>query len=147
MSTTCGGSVKRVCLGSRPMQPITSMSLVEGGEHRTTGPRDPGVGVRSGREDPMNDVRLNPNRIAAAIALALFADAIQPVLTGMSLTGVLTVPAELLDLGVDVTLCIVLSRLLGGFHWVLLPALLAELIPFVDVLPTWTAAVAAVVWL
>ena len=39
---------------------------------------------------------------------------------------------------------VVLSRLVG-FHWALLPALALELIPFVDLAPTWVACVAYVI--
>lgn len=44
------------------------------------------------------------------------------------------------DIGLDVLVAIVLSRLLG-WHWAFLPTLAAELIPGVDLFPTWTAAV------
>lgn len=86
-------------------------------------------------------------RIVAAFLVAGFADFIQPLLTAMSLTGFLTVPVELIDLLLDGVVCAVLSVLLGGFHWVLAPAFLAEAVPFVDVLPTWTVAVGVVVFL
>lgn len=90
---------------------------------------------------------LTSGRIAAAFAAAAVADFLQLPLTAMSLSGVLTVPTELFDFFLDIALCVVLSVLLGGFHWVLAPAFLAEAIPFVDVLPTWTAAVGMLVWL
>jgi len=40
----------------------------------------------------------------------------------------------------DLVVAAVLIRLLG-FHWVLLPALAAEVVPGLDLAPTWTAAV------
>lgn len=92
-------------------------------------------------------VPLSPARITAAFAVAVGADILQLPLTAMSLTGFLTVPAELFDLLLDGVVCIVLSVLLGGFHWLLIPAFLVEAIPFVDALPTWTATVGALVLL
>jgi hypothetical protein len=41
---------------------------------------------------------------------------------------------------VDLIVAVVLSRILG-WHWAFLPTLVAELIPGVDLFPTWTAAV------
>lgn len=41
---------------------------------------------------------------------------------------------------VDVVTAAILCRLLG-WHWVFLPTFAAELIPGVDLVPTWTAAV------
>ena len=41
---------------------------------------------------------------------------------------------------VDVAVAAVLTRILG-WHWAFLPTLAAELIPGVDLIPTWTAAV------
>ena len=78
------------------------------------------------------------------MALAVLVDAIQLPLQGASLTGIGTIPAEAVDLGLDVVTALVLSRLVG-FHWALLPALALELIPFVDLAPTWVACVAYVI--
>lgn len=91
--------------------------------------------------------QLSGGVVAAAFLLAGLADLIQPLLTAMSLTGILTVPVEFADLGIDILVCALLSVLLGGFHWVLAPAFLAEALPVVDLLPTWTATVAALVWI
>jgi len=44
------------------------------------------------------------------------------------------------DVVLDVVVAAILSRLLG-WHWAFLPSLVAELIPGVDLFPTWTAAV------
>jgi hypothetical protein len=40
----------------------------------------------------------------------------------------------------DVAVAAVLIRLLG-FHWALLPTLAAEVVPVLDLAPTWTASV------
>jgi hypothetical protein len=47
---------------------------------------------------------------------------------------------SLADAVLDVVVAALLSRLLG-WHWAFLPSLVAELIPGVDLFPTWTAAV------
>jgi hypothetical protein len=41
---------------------------------------------------------------------------------------------------VDILMAIVFARMIG-WHWALLPAFVSELIPFWDLVPTWTAAV------
>ena len=48
------------------------------------------------------------------------------------------------DAAVDVAAMIVTSRLLG-FHPLLLPTFVLELLPVADLLPTWTGCVALVV--
>ncbi len=89
-------------------------------------------------------VQVTAGRARIAMALAVLVDAIQLPLQGASLTGIGTIPAEAIDLGLDVVTAVVLSRLVG-FHWALLPALALELIPFVDLAPTWVACVAYVI--
>ncbi len=49
-----------------------------------------------------------------------------------------------LDEVIDVVAAVLLARTIG-FHWLLLPSFVVELVPVVDMLPTWTACVAAVV--
>ncbi|MBP6012835.1 MAG: hypothetical protein KBA31_11460 [Alphaproteobacteria bacterium] len=88
--------------------------------------------------------QVTAGRARIAIALAVLVDAIQLPLQGASLTGIGTIPAEAIDLGLDVVTAVVLSRLVG-FHWALLPALALELIPFIDLAPTWVACVAYVI--
>jgi hypothetical protein len=76
---------------------------------------------------------LTPRRIALAFVLAGLADALQIAIG----------PAgwfffdEIMD---------VLAMLLG-FHPLFLPTFIIEIVPFVDMLPTWTACVGAVVML
>lgn len=89
--------------------------------------------------------RLTPLRIRAAFAVAVIADLLQfPINLGYA-TGLLAIPAEAADVGVDFA-AMILTMGLIGFHWALLPSLALEAIPFVDALPTWTACVAFVVW-
>lgn len=80
----------------------------------------------------------------AAFAVALLADLMQLPLTLGSLSGVFSLPAEGVDLAIDVVTALLLVRLLG-FHWALAPAFVLEVIPFVDFAPAWTACVAFVI--
>jgi len=45
-----------------------------------------------------------------------------------------------LDTGLDLVVAFMLTRLLG-WHWAFLPTFAAELVPGLDLIPTWTAAV------
>jgi hypothetical protein len=72
----------------------------------------------------------------AAWAVALTADAIQWIVWPLFIAGA----ASPFDAIVDVVVAGLLTRLLG-WHWVFLPSFAAKLIPGVDLVPTWTAAV------
>ena len=93
----------------------------------------------------MQTSKLSKQRIAAAFAVAVIADAIQFPITAATMTGVLAVPGEGADLLVDSVMTVVTSSLLG-FHWILLPSFVFEAIPGFDLFPTWTGCVAYVVW-
>jgi hypothetical protein len=60
----------------------------------------------------------------------------------VDLAQVARLPAELTPLnnGIDVAAAIALVGLVG-WHWAFLPTFLAEMIPFVDLVPSWTLAV------
>jgi hypothetical protein len=73
-------------------------------------------------------------RFAWLVALA--ADAVQIAVLPLFVTGALT-PADTI---IDLTAALILWRLLG-WHWAFLPTLFAELLPGLDLFPTWTAAV------
>jgi hypothetical protein len=74
------------------------------------------------------------HRIAWMIALA--ADALQIGVFPLFAEGALS-PA---DTALDVVVGALLIRLLG-WHWAFLPTFAAELLPGLDLFPTWTAAV------
>src|SRR5262250_963755 len=82
-------------------------------------------------------VKVREVRLAWAVALA--ADGIQILLLPLFIGGGASPADPLVDLGA----AFVLSKLLG-WHWAFLPTLLAELVPGLDLFPTWTAAVAFV---
>ena len=45
-----------------------------------------------------------------------------------------------LDDAIDIVTGVALTALLG-FHWAFLPTFIAKLVPFVDMIPSWTLAV------
>ena len=73
-------------------------------------------------------------RLAWAIAMA--ADAVQIAGMPLFVEGAISPADSVLDLIV----AFLLVRLLG-WHWAFLPAFAAEMVPGVDLFPTWTAAV------
>ena len=68
--------------------------------------------------------------------VAILADAIQIVGMPMFAEGSLSP----LDTALDVAVGAILIKLLG-WHWAFLPTFAAELVPGLDLFPTWTAAV------
>jgi hypothetical protein len=83
-------------------------------------------------------------RIVLAFAIAVVADAIQFPIAAATATGILALPGEAADFIVDCVAMAATSAILG-FHWLLLPSVLLEAIPGLDLLPTWTGCVALVV--
>jgi hypothetical protein len=77
----------------------------------------------------------DPN-LRTAWMIAIAADVTQWVLFPLFASGGLSPADDLIDVIVGVSL----TRLLG-WHWAFLPAFAAELVPGMDLLPTWTAAV------
>jgi hypothetical protein len=73
-------------------------------------------------------------RLAWAIAIA--ADTLQIFALPLFAEGALSPADGVLDLIVAV----ILTRLLG-WHWAFLPTLAAEMVPGLDLIPTWTMAV------
>jgi hypothetical protein len=78
---------------------------------------------------------LSRRRIWIAMTVAIVVDGIQLILGPFGWTFV----DEIMDV-----IAMVLLSVLIGFHPLFLPAFLAEFIPVVDMLPTWTACVALV---
>lgn len=79
--------------------------------------------------------------VRAAWAVAIAADAIQIIGLPLFVVGGIS-PADTM---VDIAAAVVLSSLIG-WHWAFIPSLIAELLPGLDLFPTWTAAVAYVTW-
>lgn len=85
-------------------------------------------------KDYFNSLKSPEQRLAWLVAIA--ADAIQAVAFPIFMEGALS-PANAV---LDAVVALLLARLLG-WHWAFLPSLAAELIPGLDLFPTWTAAV------
>ena len=79
---------------------------------------------------------LSRRRVVAAFAVAIVTDGLQVLLGPMGWVGA--------DQVLDVVAMIVTTALIG-FHPLLLPSFLLELVPVADMLPTWTVCVAMVV--
>src|SRR5262245_12270387 len=84
--------------------------------------------------DSPSPSRFPEHRLAWLVAIA--ADCLQIVGLPIFIEGVLSPVNAILD----VIVAVVLTRLLG-WHWAFLPGLIGELIPGLDLFPTWTAAV------
>jgi hypothetical protein len=80
--------------------------------------------------------KLTRGRMAAALLVAAMVDALQIALLPVAWTFV----QEFLDVA-----AMILTVFLLGFHVLLLPTFILEFIPIVDIVPTWTACVIAVV--
>lgn len=75
-------------------------------------------------------------RVWLARGIAVAADALQLVALPAFGPGLLSPFDEAIDLGVGIIMVALL-----GWHVAFLPTFLAEIIPFVDLFPTWTTAV------
>jgi hypothetical protein len=78
----------------------------------------------------------DPGRVRAARWLAVAADFLQIVALPFFLPGVASPWNNALDVGV----AILMTRLVG-WHWAFLPGFFAEMVPGLNIVPTWTAAV------
>lgn len=84
---------------------------------------------------------LTRKRIWAARLIALMADGMQIVFLPFFGVGFLSPAMDVMDVGMMVVL-----TLLVGWHWSFLPTFLAELVPGVGLIPTWTAAAFLATW-
>ena len=75
-------------------------------------------------------------RMVAAIAIAVAGDGLQLLFAEFGWFGP--------DQAIDCVAMVLISRLIG-FHVLLLPTFVVELVPLLDDLPTWTACTAAVI--
>ena len=79
---------------------------------------------------------MTSRRIWAARGIALLADLVQLVLAPLFFAGGLSPFDAILDLSTAGIL-----TWLVGWHWAFLPAFVAEVIPGIDLVPSWTLAV------
>ncbi len=79
---------------------------------------------------------ISPTRIRIARYVAFSADLLQIGLFPLFGEGFFSPLADILD----VVVCVILTRLIG-WHYSFIPSFLAEIVPLVDLVPTWTIAV------
>lgn len=84
---------------------------------------------------------IKSRELRLALFVAIAADTLQIVALPVFLPGGFS-PA---DTAIDVAAALILSKLLG-WHWAFLPTIVAEIIPGMDLFPTWTAATLYVSW-
>jgi hypothetical protein len=80
-------------------------------------------------------------RETTALVVAIIADALQIALFPLFAEGVLSPFDDCLD----VAMFLLMVKLLG-WHTILLPTVAAELIPVIDMSPTWTMSVLIIIW-
>lgn len=81
-------------------------------------------------------IEATPGRVKAARIIAMAADVIQIGGFPAFLPGYASPFDDVLDVAVGVAL-----TWLVGWHWSFLPGFLIELVPGMDLVPTWTAAI------
>lgn len=79
---------------------------------------------------------IQSGRQRAALAIAMIADVVQIGLFPLFVEGAFSAFNDALD----VVIAVVMLWLLG-WHWAFLPSLIAEVVPGLNIVPTWTAAV------
>jgi hypothetical protein len=87
---------------------------------------------------------LTRKRILIAYAVAIIADLIEFPISALELTVVGAPVAMFLSFILDVFVFGIMTFLLG-FHWLFLPSFLVEVVPGLDMLPTWVGCVFFVV--
>ena len=80
--------------------------------------------------------KLTRTRIVLALAVAVIADGLQLLFGPLGWVFI--------DQLIDVVAMLLVCWLIG-FHWLLLPSFILELVPLIDEFPTWTACVIAVI--
>lgn len=79
---------------------------------------------------------LTPQTVRVARIVATAADLLQVLLLPAFFPGAFSIANDV----IDVLVAAVLLRIVG-WHWSFVPTFVVELVPIVDLVPTWTAAV------
>lgn len=118
-------------LAQRPPLELAGDNAPSAPEHQSgvsaTASVAPTIGRRSGP---------SRRRVWAARIVALVADGLQLALLPLVVGGAVSPVADVIDIVTALTLTGLL-----GFRWAFLPTFIAEMVPFVDLVPTWTLAV------
>ena len=86
--------------------------------------------------EPSSSRARSRGRVWTARFVAIAADTLQIALLPLVLGGSLSPVNDVIDIVTAVTLTVLI-----GWHWAFLPAFIAEIVPFVDLVPSWTLAV------
>jgi hypothetical protein len=87
-----------------------------------------------------DDITLSPGpQFRLAMLLAIVADALQLIVFPAFVAGAFSPADDLLDFA----MAAIMVRLVG-WHWEFIPSFVAKLIPGIDLVPSWTLAVANV---
>ncbi len=95
--------------------------------------------------DIMGKPVLTKERIKLAYAIAIIADVPEFPITGAEMTILGAPGGEAAASALDCIVMVAMTKLLG-FHWAFVPSFLVEIVPGLDLLPTWVGCVAFVVW-
>jgi hypothetical protein len=85
---------------------------------------------------PTPPTPVTPGRIQAARIIAVAADCLELMVFPYFMPGFLSPFNDVLDVAVAAALIWLL-----GWHWAFLPSFVAEMVPGVSLVPSWTAAV------
>ena len=88
---------------------------------------------------------LTKERIKLAYAIAIVADVLEFPITAAEMTILGAPGGEAAASFLDCVVMAAMTKVLG-FHWVFVPSFLVEVVPGLDLLPTWVGCVAFVVW-
>jgi hypothetical protein len=81
------------------------------------------------------NLAIDTGRVRSAWIVAISADVIQAAIVPAFAPGFASPVNDALDVVVAIMMSVIL-----GWHWAFLPTFLAELIPFFDLVPSWTLA-------
>ena len=79
---------------------------------------------------------ISPRQVKIVRAIAAFVDVLQFAIFPLMFQGLLSP----VNTAVDVVMAVIFTLMIG-WHWALIPTFISELVPFWDLVPTWTAAV------
>jgi hypothetical protein len=79
---------------------------------------------------------LTRRRVRLALAIAMLADVVQLGLFPLFSEGAFAPANDVLDVIVAIVMFVLI-----GWHWAFLPTIVLELVPALNLVPTWTAAV------
>jgi len=115
---------------------ITERPRIPESEALTPSAEPPLAEALPGPPPPSSAGRSPASRVWTAFGIAIAADAVQIVFLPFFGEGIVSPIND----GLDLVIGLILVRLLG-WHWAFLPSFVAELVPGLDLFPSWTTAV------